>query len=218
MNRLKVQSKLAHWLTQLQANRAIAVIRSPDPQLGLNMAKAVAAGGIRLIEITWNSDQPMKLVRQLRTELPNCTLGAGTIINFCQLEEAIHCECEFIFSPHVNPALIQAAVHAGIPIIPGALTPTEIVTAWEAGASCVKVFPIQAVGGVNYIKAIKAPLGDIPLIPTGGVTLENAKDFIQAGAIAVGLSSELFPKGFVEANNWEAITQQVTQFHQQLIS
>jgi 2-dehydro-3-deoxyphosphogluconate aldolase/(4S)-4-hydroxy-2-oxoglutarate aldolase len=82
-----------------------------------------------------------------------------------------------------------------------------MVTAWSSGASCVKVFPVEAVGGVRYIKSLRGPLGHIPLIPTGGVTLENAKEFLQAGAAAVGLSSQLFPKEFVETGNWEAIAQ-----------
>ena len=103
--------------------------------------------------------------------------------------------------------MIQTAVAHSIPIIPGALTPTEIVTAWQAGASCVKVFPVQAVGGASYIKSLQEPLGQIPLIPTGGVTLENAKEFIAAGAIAVGLSGQLFPPQLVELGDWEAIAQ-----------
>jgi 2-dehydro-3-deoxyphosphogluconate aldolase/(4S)-4-hydroxy-2-oxoglutarate aldolase len=107
-------------------------------------------------------------------------------------------------------------VEAGIPIVPGALSPTEIVTAWQAGASCIKVFPIEAVGGANYIKSLQGPLGQIPLIPTGGVTLENAKEFIIAGAVAVGLSGELFPKSLVVAEDWEAVAQRANTLRQRL--
>jgi 2-dehydro-3-deoxyphosphogluconate aldolase/(4S)-4-hydroxy-2-oxoglutarate aldolase len=103
-----------------------------------------------------------------------------------------------------------------VPIVPGALSPTEIVTAWKAGASSVKVFPIQAVGGASYIKALQGPLGHIPLIPTGGVTLENAKEFIAAGAIAVGLSGELFPKPLIVAEDWEAIAQRAKTLKEHL--
>jgi 2-dehydro-3-deoxyphosphogluconate aldolase/(4S)-4-hydroxy-2-oxoglutarate aldolase len=172
------------------------------------MAKAVAAGGMELIEITWNSDRPAELISQLRSELPACTIGTGTILTLDQLQQAIASGAQFLFTPHVDPVLIQAAVDRGIPIVPGALSPTEIVMAWKAGASCVKVFPVQALGGVSYIKSLQAPLGNIPLIPTGGVTLENAREFIEAGAIAVGLSSQLFAKEFVKAGNWEAIALQ----------
>ncbi|WP_298914682.1 bifunctional 4-hydroxy-2-oxoglutarate aldolase/2-dehydro-3-deoxy-phosphogluconate aldolase [uncultured Nostoc sp.] len=193
------------WLSQLQKHRAIAVIRAPKIEVGQQMAMAVASGGIKLIEITWNSDRAGELISQLRLELPDCTIGTGTLFNLQQLQEAIASGAQFLFTPHFDPAMVQAAQEKNVPIIPGALTPTEIVTAWSQGASCVKVFPVQAVGGADYIKSLQGPLGQIPLIPTGGVTLENAKEFLQAGAIAVGLSSELFPKKLVTEGNWEAI-------------
>lgn len=163
------------------------------------MATAVAAGGIKLIEITWDSDRAADLISQLRIELPTCTIGAGTILTTADLKDAIAAGAEFAFSPHTNLDLIGLAVAQEIPIIPGALTPTEIVTAWQAGASSVKVFPVQAVGGADYIRALQQPLGQVPMIPTGGVTVANAKALIEAGAIAVGLSGGLFPKGAISA-------------------
>ncbi|MEA5557798.1 bifunctional 4-hydroxy-2-oxoglutarate aldolase/2-dehydro-3-deoxy-phosphogluconate aldolase [Nodularia spumigena] len=202
------------WLSQLQKHRAIAVIRASDMRLAQNMAMAAADGGMRLIEITWNSDRPGELIRLLRAELPNCLIGTGTLFNVLQLQEAIASGAQFLFSPHVDSAMIQAAVKQDVPIIPGAMTPTEIVNAWNQGASCVKVFPVQAVGGVNYIKSLQGPLGEIPLIPTGGVTLENAPEFIQAGAIAVGLSGELFPEKLVIQGNWQAIASHANQLMQ----
>ncbi len=203
------------WLTRLQQYRAIAVIRASDYSLGYQMAQAVAVGGISLIEITWNSDRASELIDQLRQDLPNCMIGTGTLLNLKQLQEAIKAGAQFLFTPHVEIELIQAAIAADVPIIPGALSPTEIVTAWNAGASCVKVFPIQAVGGASYIRALQGPLGHIPLIPTGGVTLANAKDFIHAGAIAVGLSGDLFPKALMEVGNWDAIALQANTLIQQ---
>jgi 2-dehydro-3-deoxyphosphogluconate aldolase/(4S)-4-hydroxy-2-oxoglutarate aldolase len=204
------------WLTLLRQHRLIAVIRASRLSVGRQMAQAVAAGGISLIEITWNSDRAPDLISQLRSELPTCIIGTGTLLNLEQLQQSIDAGAQFLFSPHADTALIEAAVAAGVPIIPGALSPTEIVTAWDAGATCVKVFPIQAVGGASYIKALQGPLGHIPLIPTGGVTLENAKEFITAGAIAVGLSSELFPKPLVTAQDWDAIAQRARTLKEQL--
>jgi len=195
------------WLKLLQQHRAIAVIRSLELELGLSMAKAIANGGIKLIEITWNCDRAPELISRLRSELPDFTIGTGTVLNLEQLHQAVECGAQFLFTPHTNSAMIDAAIEAGVPIIPGALSPTEIVTAWQAGASCVKVFPISAVGGASYIKSLQGPLGDIPLIPTGGVTLENAKIFIEAGAIAVGLAGDLFPKQLVATEDWDAIAQ-----------
>lgn len=196
------------WQQILSTHKAIAVIRSPQTETGIAMAQAVAKGGIKLIEITWNSEQPAQLIAQLRAKLPQCLIGAGTIIELSQLREAIACGSQFVFSPHFNVHLLQTAINDyNIPLIPGTLTPTEIVTAWQAGASAVKVFPIQAVGGAEYIKALQGPLAHIPLIPTGGVTLDNASAMIAAGAIAVGLSSQLFPKTLVKLGDWQGITQ-----------
>jgi len=194
------------WLSLLQTERAIAVIRTPDLALGRHLAKAVAAGGLRLIEVTWNSDRPAQLISTLRQELPDCVIGAGTLLEPTQVREAIAAGAEFLFSPHTNPTLIRIAVDQQVPMVAGALTPTEIVTAWQAGSSGVKVFPIQTVGGARYLRNLRDPLAGIPLIPTGGVTLENAAEFLAAGAIAVGLSGQLFPQDAIAAGDWEQVT------------
>lgn len=204
------------WLQVLQKERAIAVIRAQNWQEGCQMAQAVAAGGMKLIEITWNSDRPEKTINYLRSELPDCQIGSGTLLNLEQLEMAIASGAEFLFTPHIDLTLIETAVKANIPIIPGALSPTEIVTAWQAGANCVKVFPIQAVGGANYIRSLQGPLGNIPLIPTGGITLKNAKEFLQAGAIAVGLAGDLFPQTLISKADWQAISTNAKNLMQQI--
>jgi 2-dehydro-3-deoxyphosphogluconate aldolase / (4S)-4-hydroxy-2-oxoglutarate aldolase len=195
-----------NWLQLVAQERIIAVIRSTELQIGRQMAHAVAAGGIRLIEITANSDRPWQLIEALRSELPQCSIGTGTILNLADLRNAIACGAEYIFTPHVSLDLIHAALNAAIPIVPGALTPTEIVTAWQAGATAVKIFPIQAMGGVNYLQVLQGPIGQIPLIPTGGVTLTNAPDLLAAGAVAVGLSSCLFPQPEIDREDWQQIS------------
>ncbi|HEY9695592.1 MAG TPA: bifunctional 4-hydroxy-2-oxoglutarate aldolase/2-dehydro-3-deoxy-phosphogluconate aldolase [Oculatellaceae cyanobacterium] len=195
------------WLSRVERNRAIAVIRANQQEIAYQMALSVAAGGMQLIEITWNTHKSVEVISQLRSEFPELVIGTGTLLNMEQLQSAIASGAQFLFTPHVDIAMIKTAVNAGVPIIPGALTPTEIVHAWNAGASCVKVFPVQAVGGVNYIKSLQAPLGKIPLIPTGGVTLDNAKAFLDAGAIAVGVAGDLFPQHLVADQDWNAIAQ-----------
>ena len=195
------------WLTLLKKHRAIAVIRSSEKELAWQMASAVATGGIQFIEITWNTHKAAELIAQLRSEFPTFSIGTGTLLNLEQLQQAIDCGAQFLFTPHTEVAMIKTAVDAGVPIVPGAFSPTEIVSAWQAGATCVKVFPISALGGAAYLKSLQGPLGQIPLIPTGGVTLENAKVFIDAGAIAVGLAGDLFPKHLVENRDWRAIVQ-----------
>lgn len=190
------------WLAQVRAQKVIAVIRTDHLELGVEMAKAVAAGGMRLIEVTWNSREPTQLLDVLQTELPNCVIGAGTLLTLDNMQTAITAGAKFLFTPHTDLALIKTAANHQIPIIPGALTPSEIVAAWQAGATCVKVFPIQSVGGADYIRHLQGPLGQIPLIPTGGVTLENAKTFLDAGAVAVGLAGQLFPKAALLSRDW----------------
>ncbi len=196
------------WQQALAVNKAIAVIRTADLNLSLSLARAVAAGGIKLIEIAWNSDRPQEVITQLKAELTDCLVGVGTIIDVQQLETAIAAGAEFVFSPHFERSLLAVASDRyGIPLIPGTLSPTEIVQAWQAGATTVKVFPVQALGGANYIKSLQAPLSQIPLIPTGGVTIDNAKSLLAAGAIAIGIGSDLFPASLVKARDWQGITQ-----------
>ena len=207
---------MAEWLETVKQEQVIAVIRAFPKALGKQLAQAMEHGGIRLIEITWNSDQPDSLIPELRAEMPDCIIGTGTVLNEDELNRAIAQGAQFVFTPHVNPQLIATANAQNIPIIPGALSPTEMITAWQAGATAVKIFPAQAVGGVNYIKSLQGPLGNIPLIPTGGVTLDNAQAFIEAGATAVGLSSQLFPKSLIRDGNWEAITQRAITLKQTL--
>ena len=195
------------WLQVLEKNRAIAIIRCPEMNLAYKMAQAVAAGGINLIEITWNSDRPEDLIFQLRSELPHCTIGAGTILNLKQLQAAVNAGAQFAFSPYFNQELLDVSQSLyQIPFVPGVFSPTEIVNAWQSGAKVVKVFPIKFLGGAEYIKCLQQPLNQIPLIPTGGITLENASKMIEAGAIAVGISSSLFPTQAIANQDWSSIS------------
>jgi 2-dehydro-3-deoxyphosphogluconate aldolase / (4S)-4-hydroxy-2-oxoglutarate aldolase len=197
------------WLKTLKQHRAIAVIRTDDITLGLAMAKAVAAGGGRLIEVTWNSDRPAALIEKLRAELPHCIIGCGTLLNLADLQTAIAAGAQFGFTPHVDEAMTRYGQEHSLPMHPGALSPTEIVSAWNAGASAVKVFPVGAMGGADYIRSLQGPLGQIPLIPTGGVTLRNAEAFIRAGAIAIGLAGDLFEKEAIIRRDWQSITEKM---------
>ncbi|HIK37532.1 MAG: bifunctional 4-hydroxy-2-oxoglutarate aldolase/2-dehydro-3-deoxy-phosphogluconate aldolase [Geminocystis sp.] len=209
---------LQQWLTLLKTSRIIAVIRAGDWQEGKKKAQAVAQAGVKLIEVTWNSDQPLKLIEYLRTEFPSCRVGVGTILDKQSLREAIQGGVQFAFSPHFSPELLEIAHSHNIPLTPGALSPTEILTAFQYGARTVKVFPISALGGVEYLKSILAPLPHLPLIPTGGVTLANAADYIKAGAIAVGLAGDLFPSFLVKQGNWQEISQRARRLQQQLFN
>ena len=194
------------WLKLLRRHKAIAVIRNDDFDLAYQMAHTVAAAGMNLIEITWSCDRPAKLIDRLRRELPHCTIGTGTILQLDELAAAVEARSQFAFSPCFNARLLQVASdHYQLPFVPGIFTPTEAVNAWQQGAKVVKVFPIKSLGGAEYVKCLQGPLGHIPLIPTGGVTLENAAAMINAGAIAVGISSNLFPPQAIANRQWQLI-------------
>lgn len=194
------------WLTRLQRQRAIAVIRAPQLSVGLKMAQAAAAGGFRLIEITWTSDRPASLVNQLRSTLAaDCWIGVGTVLTPDAMKDAIAAGAQFCFMPHTDSAMLALGQSHEIPVVPGALTPTEIITAWNLGAAGVKVFPCEALGGPAYIRHLQGPLGHIPLIPTGGVTVNSAAEYLQQGAIAIGIASNLFPRDMIAQNDWDGV-------------
>lgn len=198
---------MSQWLQTLAKNKVIAVIRSSEINIARQMAHAVAKGGINLIEITWNSDHPGDLIKELRRDLPHCKIGVGTIINLSQLHDAVVAEAQFAFSPHYGQKLLKVALNDyEIPYIPGVLSPSEILQVWQQGVSAVKVFPIKSLGGAEYLRSLQGPLSHIPMIPSGGITVENAPLMIKAGAIAVGMSSSLFPLQEIFNQDWESIT------------
>jgi len=198
---------MSQWLQLLEKNRAIAVIRYSKINMARNMAHAAAKGGIKLIEITWNSYCPSDLVTELRHDLPHCKIGAGTILNESQLHNAVSAGAQFAFSPHYEKKLLKIALdNYEIPYIPGTFSPSEMLQAWQLGAKVVKIFPIKSLGGIEYVSCLQGPLSQIPMIPTGGITLENAPLMIKAGAIAVGISSSLFPHQTIIDQDWESIT------------
>lgn len=199
---------MSQWLQLLQQHKAIAVVRCTNFDVAYQMALAVAAGGINLIEVTWNSDRPSELITRLKAELPHCTIGAGTILSLEQLQQSVSVGAEFAVSPHYDSALLTAAqIQHQIPYIPGVYSPSEMVRAWQQGAKAVKVFPIKSLGGAEYVKCLQGPLGQIAMIPTGGITIENARTMTEAGAIAVGISSNLFPPEAIANRNWAMITE-----------
>lgn len=195
------------WLALLARHKAIAVIRCDNLDWAYHMALSAAAGGIKLIEITWNSDRPQQLIPRLRMELPHCIVGVGTILHENELIDAVAAGAQFAFAPNFNPHLLDLALERyQIPFVPGAFSPTEIVNAWQQGAKAIKVFPIKSLGGADYLKCLQAPLKEIALIPTGGITLDNATQMLDAGATAVGISSSLFLPEDIALQDWQAIT------------
>ncbi len=176
--------------------RVIAIARRLEPAALPAIAEALVSNGIRAFEVTLNSPGAIESIRLL-ADGPlgeRLLVGAGTVLSIAEAEVAVEAGARFLVTPHLDPDLIAWAAGRGVPILPGAFTPTEILTAWRAGAAAVKLFP-ASVAGPAFIRDFRGPFPEIPLIPTGGVTVENAAALLEAGAVAVGLGSWLTGAG-----------------------
>jgi 2-dehydro-3-deoxyphosphogluconate aldolase / (4S)-4-hydroxy-2-oxoglutarate aldolase len=169
----------------------VPVLRASSVEKAMALAEAIAAGGVTVLEVTMTVPGAIRVMRQLAEQRPDILVGAGTVLDpetarMCILEGA-----QFVVSPALNLKTIEMCHRYSIAALPGALTPTEVVTAWEAGADVVKIFPASAMGGAKYLTALKGPLPQIEMIPTGGVSLSTAAEFLGAGAFALGVGSDL---------------------------
>ncbi len=178
-------------LQNIYENGLVGIIRGVQPDDILDVAKSLHQGGIHTLEITADTPRILQVIEQLREELPEeVIVGAGTVLDAETARAVIMAGAQFVFSPTVNIDMIQTTKRYGVVSIPGALTPTEILTAYEAGGDVIKVFPARS-AGPNYIKDVNGPLSHIPLMPTGGINLDNIMDYFQAGAVAAGLGGSL---------------------------
>ena len=178
------------FLKSLNEAAVVAVIRAPSADAAVAMSHALVRGGVTGVEVTFTTPGAADAIARVRKELPNALVGAGTVLAAAELGAACDAGAKFLVSPHFDPELLEQARARGVPYLPGALTPTEIVRAWKAGAACVKLFPGSAVGP-GYVKAIRGPLPDVPLMPTGGVDEKNLVEWLKAGVIAVGMGGAL---------------------------
>jgi 2-dehydro-3-deoxyphosphogluconate aldolase / (4S)-4-hydroxy-2-oxoglutarate aldolase len=190
----------------------VPVLRADSVQEALALATAIAAGGVTVLEITMTVPGAMQVMRKLAEERPDILIGAGTVLDpetarMCILEGA-----KFVVSPALNLKTIEMCHRYTVPVLPGALTPTEIVTAWQAGADVIKVFPASAMGGAKYLQSIKAPLPQVELIPTGGVSLATAKDFLEAGAFALGVGADLVNAKAMAEGKPEVVTESAKKY------
>jgi len=191
----------------------LPVLRANSVDEALALAAAIEAGGVTALEVTMTVPGAIDVIRQLVKQTNGRILiGAGTVLDPETARACILAGAAFIVSPSLNLKTIEICRRYSVPVIPGALTPTEVVTAWEAGADVVKVFPCSALGGAKYLKALKGPLPQIELIPTGGVSLSTAAEFLAAGAFALGVGGDLVnPKALADGRP-ELITQTAREY------
>jgi 2-dehydro-3-deoxyphosphogluconate aldolase / (4S)-4-hydroxy-2-oxoglutarate aldolase len=185
----------------------IPVLRASSVQTGHALVDAMMAGGITVVEVTMTVPNALTLLRELKQRHGDkLLLGSGTVTDAAQTEATIDAGAEFVVSPSLHLDVIAKTKERGKVSIPGALTPTEVITAWRAGADYVKVFPCSAMGGASYLKSLLAPFPELKLIPTGGVTLQTAADFLKAGARALGVGTDLVNAAAIAEGKPEIVT------------
>lgn len=190
----------------------VAVIRLQDPARLRPVMDALAAGGVRALEVTMTVPRAIALVEQIAPALPaGFAIGAGTILDPETAQAAILAGARFVVSPVFNPAVIELCRRYDVAVMPGCFSPTEILKAWEAGADIVKVFPATSVGP-GYFRDLRGPLPQVKLMPTGGVSLENAGEWIAAGAVAIGAGTALVDRKAVAEGDYAAITERARRF------
>ncbi|WP_217596683.1 bifunctional 4-hydroxy-2-oxoglutarate aldolase/2-dehydro-3-deoxy-phosphogluconate aldolase [Cohnella sp. GbtcB17] len=199
-------------LEELSREKIVAIIRGIDEAKGDRTAKALADGGIVFLEVTLNTDGALGMISRFREEYAGkLRIGAGTVLDIGQAKEAVAAGAEYLISPNLDEEIVYYGAENGIEVWPGTMTPTEIVKAYKAGASAVKVFPFASLGA-GYLKEIRAPLNHIPMIATGGVNLGNIQSVFDAGAVAVGLGGNLVDKQLIAEDRFEELTARARAF------
>ncbi|MCU0793945.1 MAG: bifunctional 4-hydroxy-2-oxoglutarate aldolase/2-dehydro-3-deoxy-phosphogluconate aldolase [Opitutaceae bacterium] len=205
--------KKAAILQKLSTEKVIALIRADSPDGLLDCARALAAGGLTSIELTMTTPGAIRMLEKATAELPDFLFGLGTVLDAETARAGILAGARFIVTPALRPDVITMCKRYSIPVFSGALTPTEVVNAWDCGADAAKIFPAEFFGPA-YIKSLKAPLPQVELVPTGGVTAENVGEFIKAGAFATAAGSSLVDAKSFKDRNWAAITAKAQAFVQ----
>jgi 2-dehydro-3-deoxyphosphogluconate aldolase/(4S)-4-hydroxy-2-oxoglutarate aldolase len=199
-------------LDKLKALGLVAVIRGPSPELTVKMVAALIEGGVLGIEITYTTPNAAEVVHSLDKQFGDqIVLGMGTLTESAQVVEARAAGARFLVSPVCEPTLGQTMVFSGLPVMIGALTPTEVLQAYKLGADVVKIFP-GSLAGPAYLKALKGPFPYIPMMPTGGVSVENVGDWFAVGVFGVGAGSELCPPNLAKEGRFEEITRKAEEF------
>jgi 2-dehydro-3-deoxyphosphogluconate aldolase / (4S)-4-hydroxy-2-oxoglutarate aldolase len=205
----------AEVIKQIKDTGLIPVVRATSADEAMSAIDAIREGGVSVLEITMTVPGAVGVIEQLTKKYGSDVLvGAGTVLDAETARACMLSGAQFIVSPALNMETIECCRRYGVAVMPGALTPTEVVQAWTAGADLVKVFPAGALGGASYLKALKAPLPHIELVPTGGVSLKTAADFIKAGASALGVGADLVDLKAIRDGQASVITERAKQFVQ----
>ena len=204
------KQKVREWIVEIGV---VPVVRAASPKEARMAADAVCEGGIPIVEITMTVPGAVDVIRELaNSSSSDILVGAGTVLNADAARRCLDAGAQFLVSPGTNLPMVELAKSEGKVVMAGALTPTEIMAAWDAGADFVKVFPCGQVGGAKYLKALKGPFPQIPFVPTGGVSLATAAEFIEAGAVALGVGGECVQAEALKSGKPEIISENARRF------
>lgn len=198
-------SKTEILLSLLDGQPVIPVLKIADIAHAVPLARALARGGLPMIEITLRTADALEAIRRVAGEVEDAIVGAGTILNARQFDEAARAGSKFIVSPGLTRELVAAAAASEVPLLPGAITPGEIMAAREAGLDFLKFFPAEQAGGASFLKALASPIADVRFCPTGGISLKNAGDYLGLSNVACVGGSWVAPDDLVAAGKWDAI-------------
>ena len=202
----------AEIVTRIQATGVVAVIRLTDAAVGRDVAQALVDGGVTALEVTMTVPRAVALIEELSGVLPEtCLIGAGTVVDAATAVDVMRAGARFVVGPVLRRDVIAACRERDVPVMPGCFSPTEILEAWDAGADIVKVFPATSLGP-SFFKDMRGPLPHVKLMPTGGVTRENAGDWIRAGAVAIGVGTALVDATAVAQRRFSDITAAAKHF------
>ena len=201
----------ADVVRRIEATGVVAVVRLTDPGVGEQVARALVSGGVDVIEITMTVPRAADLIATLVAAMPSALIGAGTVTDADTARTVIDAGAKFVVSPVYRPRVVDACHERGVASMPGCFAPTEILAAWDQGADVIKVFPATSLGP-SFIKDLRGPFPSIKLMPTGGVSRDNASDWIRAGAVAIGVGSALVDAKAVEARRFDDITSKAQAF------
>jgi 2-dehydro-3-deoxyphosphogluconate aldolase / (4S)-4-hydroxy-2-oxoglutarate aldolase len=190
----------------------VPVVRAQSAAEALQVVDAIREGGVPVLEITMTVPGAVAVMEEVAGRFPDVLVGAGTVLDPETARVCILAGARFVVSPALNLATIEVCRRYSVAVMPGALTPTEVLTAWTAGADVVKVFPCGALGGASYLKSLKAPLPQVEMIPTGGVSVKTAADFIQAGSMALGVGADLVDTKAIREGNARVVVEKAREY------
>ncbi|GAA5109034.1 bifunctional 4-hydroxy-2-oxoglutarate aldolase/2-dehydro-3-deoxy-phosphogluconate aldolase [Bartonella jaculi] len=198
--------KIESLLSLLQKQTVIPVLLIDNPHSAVPLARALAKGGVKIIEVTLRTENALDAIKRITQELPELIVGAGTILNSAHYEQAEQAGAKFIISPGLSNELIDCATNSEIPLLPAVVTPSECIKALEKGYSYLKFFPAEAAGGIAFVQALSSPFPEIQFCPTGGISEKNAVQWLQLPNVFCVGGSWIAPKQLIAANNWDAIS------------